>query len=173
MHISYMQSAHEVRREHWIAWNWISCHMGTRNPVLRRAASAPAPELNCFNKVEMVVYACNMNTWLRQEDDHKDILNTELTESNLSYSLKTTNKKLFWIFSSPASESQGLPCVKSWGSATFKNTTQRWTINTMNETTPGLPRWRMDRTDLQKKANSKDMPSWSTPGNYHRLGYFK
>lgn len=169
MHISYMQSAHEIRREHWIAWNWISCHMGTRNPVLRRAASAPAPELNCFNKVDMVVYACNMNTWLRQEDDHKDILNTELTESNLSYSLKTTNKKIFCS----ASESQGFPCVKSWGSATFKNTTQRWTINTMNEMTPGLPRWRTDRTGLQKKANSKDMPNWSTPGNYHRLGYFK
>lgn len=79
-----------------LAWNWISCLMGTRNPILRRAASVPAPKLNCFNKVEMVVYACNMNTWLRQEDDHRNILNTELTEStNLSYSLKITNKKIF------------------------------------------------------------------------------
>ena len=80
-----------------------------QKPNPQKSSSAPAPKLNCFNKVEMVVYAYNMTTWLRQEDDHKDILNTELTESNLS-SLKTTNKQknllnfLFSCFRAP-----GLP----------------------------------------------------------------
>lgn len=67
--------------------------------------------------MEMVVYVYNINTWLKQEDHLKAILDTELksalaTEWNPIPKLQKTS----WIFHFPdskTSEPYGIPCVKS------------------------------------------------------------
>lgn len=46
-----------------------------------KAASAPAPKLNYFNKMELVAYVYNVNTWVKQEDHLKAILDTELNSA--------------------------------------------------------------------------------------------
>lgn len=53
------------------------CVPETKTKSSGKATSAPAPKLNYFN-MEIVVYAYNVNTWLRQEDHLKDIPDTEL-----------------------------------------------------------------------------------------------